>query len=80
MNITQGVQRVKEIIDGVRTITTPIITAKLVNDWDEISARIVKGRIEVTKLGEISKYIQEVFTPKGCYLKVKLDLDAINSL
>jgi DNA-directed RNA polymerase III subunit RPC1 len=40
----------------------------------------VKGRIEITRLGEISKYIEEVFTPNGCYLNVKVDLDTINAL
>jgi DNA-directed RNA polymerase III subunit RPC1 len=80
MNITLGVPRIKEIINATKDISTPIISAKLVNDRDVISARIVKGRIEKTLLGDIAEYIKEVYTPRGCYLSIKLDLDAIEAL
>ena len=80
MNVTLGVPRIKEIINATKEISTPIITAKLVNDVDLISARIVKGRIEKTILGDIAKYIKEVYTPRGCYLEVKLDIKAIEAL
>lgn len=80
MNVTLGVPRIKEIINATKEISTPIISAKLVNDVDLISARIVKGRIEKTMLGDVAKYIKEVYTPRGCYLEVKLDLEAINAL
>lgn len=53
MNITLGVPRIKEIINASKTISTPIITCKLVNDTDVKSARIVKGRLETTYLGEV---------------------------
>jgi len=45
MNITLGVPRIKEIINASKTISTPIITAKLICETDTISARIVKGRV-----------------------------------
>lgn len=80
MNVTLGVPRIKEIINATKEISTPIISARLVNDVDLISARIVKGRIEKTLLGDIAKYIKEVYTPRGCYLEVKLDLNAITAL
>lgn len=80
MNVTLGVPRIKEIINATKEISTPIISARLVNDIDLISARIVKGRIEKTLLGDIAKYIKEVYTPRGCYLEVKLDLNAITAL
>lgn len=54
MNITQGVPRIKEIINGGKNISTPIITAYLENDTDEDFARKVKGRIEKTTLSEVS--------------------------
>ena len=63
MNITQGVPRIKEIINASKKISTPIITAYLENDSDAEFARRVKGRIEKTTLGEISEYIEEVFLP-----------------
>ena len=79
MNITQGVPRIKEIINADVNINTPIMRASLVTTDTEIGARIVKGRIEKTLLGDIAS-IQEVFTPKGCYLKVKVDFDTIAAL
>lgn len=63
MNITQGVPRIKEIINASKKISTPIITAYLENDTDPEFARRVKGRIEKTTLGEISEYIEEVYLP-----------------
>lgn len=80
MNVTLGVPRIKEIINATKEISTPIITAKLVNDSDLISSRIVKGRIEKTLLGDIAKYIKEVYTPRGCFLEVKLDLKTVEAL
>lgn len=56
MNITQGVPRIKEIINASRNISTPIITAYLDKDTDLDYARIVKGRLERTTLG---KYLRE---------------------
>jgi DNA-directed RNA polymerase III subunit RPC1 len=80
MNITLGVPRIKEIINSSKTISTPVIYAKLLREEDLIAARIVKGRIETTKLSEILQYIKEVMSPKGCYLKLKLDTKTIDSL
>ena len=80
MNVTLGVPRIKEIINATDKISTPIITALLVNEESAISARIVKGRIEKTELGDIAEYIKEVYSPEGCYLSVKLDLNAISAL
>lgn len=40
----------------------------------------MKGRLETTHLGDICKYIKEVYSPHGCYLSVKLDLDVIEAL
>jgi DNA-directed RNA polymerase III subunit RPC1 len=74
MNVTLGVPRIKEIINATKDISTPIISAKLVNERDVISARIVKGRLEKTHLGGIASYIKEMYTPKGCYLEIELDL------
>jgi len=53
MNVTLGVPRIKEIINAAKTISTPIITAKLVENKSEQAARIVKGRVEKTFLGDV---------------------------
>ena len=52
-DVTLGVPRIKEIINAAKTISTPIITVKLECDSDVKAARIVKGRIEKTTLGEV---------------------------
>lgn len=57
MNITQGVPRVKEIINASRNISTPIITAELQQPLDQEFARRVKGRVEKTTLGEVRYYL-----------------------
>jgi DNA-directed RNA polymerase III subunit RPC1 len=80
MNITLGVPRIKEIINATRTISTPIITAPLVNDKEERPARIIKGRIERTTLGEITEYVKEVFKRHDCYLSVKIHAPTIQAL
>lgn len=54
MNVTLGVPRIKEIINAAKVISTPIISCKLVTSDSEASARIVKGRLEKTLLGDVS--------------------------
>lgn len=80
MDITQGVPRIKEIINATTSISTPIISVELLNNQDEISARVCKGRLESTFLGEVAEYIKEVFTPEMCFLDIKLDMEAIQKL
>nr|CAB3265029.1 DNA-directed RNA polymerase III subunit RPC1-like [Phallusia mammillata] len=74
MNITLGVPRIKEIINASKNISTPIITAHLQNDKDQDMARVAKGRIEKTTLGEICSLMEEVYQPDDCYILLKLDL------
>lgn len=53
MNITQGVPRIVEIINASKFISTPVITAELINKHDMEFARKIKARIEKTTLGEV---------------------------
>lgn len=53
MNVTLGVPRIKEIINAAKSISTPIISCKLVTPDSEPSARIVKGRLEKTLLRDV---------------------------
>jgi DNA-directed RNA polymerase III subunit RPC1 len=80
MNVTLGVPRLKEIINASKVISTPIITAHLVQENNKVGARIVKGGIEKTMLGEISTYIKEVYSSNDCYISIQLDMDAIQQL
>ena len=80
MNVTLGVARIKEIINASANISTPIIEAPLVSNNSETAARIVKGRIEKTCLGEIANVIEEVYDSTSCYLAVHLDTETIGKL
>ena len=73
MNITLGVPRIKEIINAAKKISTPVITAPLINNNNLIIARMIKNKIEQTYLKDIALYIEEVYTRSDCYLKIKLD-------
>ena len=80
MNVTLGVPRLKEIINAAKLISTPIITATLQCDNNKVVARIVKASIEKTTLGEVSKYLKEVYSADDCYISIELDLEAIEQL
>ncbi|KAJ4819747.1 DNA-directed RNA polymerase subunit [Rhynchospora pubera] len=80
MNVTLGVPRIKEIINAAKNISTPMITAMLSNDKDELSARMVKSSIEKTVLGEVVDSIKVVLKAGQPYVDVKLDMKIIDSL
>ncbi|KAJ3810847.1 hypothetical protein F5876DRAFT_40963 [Lentinula aff. lateritia] len=80
MNVTLGVPRIKEIINAAKAISTPIISCKLVTADSEASARIVKGRLEKTLLGDISSVLEEAWAPEYTYIGVLVDTDAIQKL
>lgn len=52
-DVTLGVPRIKEIINGSKKILTPIITAELDRDDNVNVARMVKGRIDKTVLEQV---------------------------
>ena len=79
MNVTLGVPRIKEIINAAKSIATPIITAALVNENSEPSARIVAARIERTTIGDIAKSIQIIYDPADVHVLVRFDLEAISA-
>lgn len=89
MNITQGVPRLKEIVDGVVKISTPITTVELHVDVDKEElaatvtekylekARMMKNIIECTYLGQISASIIECYSQSVCHIEVNLDMKII---
>ena len=80
MNITQGVPRIKELMNAKKNISTPIITAALLNGTDREEARRVKMRIETTQLQEICEYIEQVVLPGECCIVIKLYLERVSLL
>ncbi|OMO91373.1 RNA polymerase, alpha subunit [Corchorus olitorius] len=77
MNITQGVPRIKEIINAAKKISTPIITAELEFGNNVNIARMVKGRIEKTILGQVAKSIKIVMTSRLASVVITLDMERI---
>ncbi|KAL0949102.1 hypothetical protein HGRIS_009191 [Hohenbuehelia grisea] len=80
MNVTLGVPRIKEIINAAKIISTPIISCKLVTRNSEASARIVKGRLEKTLLGDIASVLEEAWAAEYTYIGIIMDMDAIQKL
>ncbi|KAL0218618.1 hypothetical protein P9112_004271 [Eukaryota sp. TZLM1-RC] len=80
MNITLGVPRIKEIINAANNISTPVVTASLVNSKSEQAARIVKGKIESTRLKDVCLSISEVIKRDAMYVSVVLNKEVINQL
>lgn len=80
MSITQGVPRIKEIINASREISTPVITCELVEKKNVPVARIVKGRIEKTYVKDITHIIKELWTPEKASISIKINFNTINEL
>ncbi|ETO27940.1 hypothetical protein RFI_09193 [Reticulomyxa filosa] len=80
MNITQGVPRIKEIINATSNMKTPIIRCKLEQEFSESEAKRVKGLIDITTLGSICSSIHQVLTPTRYYIEIELDSQLIQRL
>lgn len=80
MNITQGVPRIKELINANATMSTPIIKIDLMDPYDAELARRTKMRLELTVLSQICRSMTEVFETDGCYIRIDLDIKRIRLL
>jgi len=80
VSVTQGVPRIKEIINGSRLISTPIINVDLVSKTNITAARVVKGRIEQTFLRDLVYWIEDVWSASASYIVLKLDILTIGKL
>ncbi|RDW67351.1 DNA-directed RNA polymerase III core subunit RPO31 [Aspergillus mulundensis] len=80
MSITQGVPRIKEIINASKEISTPVIACELVEKHNIVAARMAKGRIEKTFLRDIIHYVRETWTGKEAFLTVKINWETISAL
>ncbi|KAL9254181.1 DNA-directed RNA polymerase III subunit 1-like protein, partial [Drosera capensis] len=74
-NVTLGVPRIKEIINASKTITTPVIVAKLVHETDHIAAEAIANRMKKTTLVEVAKSI--VLEVKRAVGSVVINLDIV---
>ncbi|KRY41933.1 DNA-directed RNA polymerase III subunit RPC1 [Trichinella spiralis] len=80
MNITQGVPRIREIINAAANILTPVVTCSLVDESSASLAHLIKGRLERTTLNDITEMFATVFGPKNFFLTIKLSTSRIRLL
>ena len=80
LQITQGVPRIKEIINASKEISTPIISCELNTKDNATAARVVKGRIEQTFLRDIVFWIQDNWSNKASYIDLLVDVETIDKL
>ncbi|VDO52571.1 unnamed protein product [Schistosoma margrebowiei] len=73
MNITQGVPRMREIVNAAAKIKTPLICVTLTDPFSASLARQVKLSIEPTRLADISLSLSQCLTPEYVYVAIKLD-------
>ena len=77
MNITQGVPRIREIINATKAISTPLIEVRLEQPTDKEAALCAKALIESATIGDVAIRISENYEPNRCYVQIELDVDMI---
>jgi len=80
MSITQGVPRIKEIINASKKISTPIITCPLQNNKRIEAARIVKGRIEKTYISDVLLFTEEGWDEREGRVVLMIDKQALHDM
>jgi DNA-directed RNA polymerase III subunit RPC1 len=80
MSITQGVPRIKEIINASKAISTPVITCPLENPRQIEAARVVKGRIEKTYISDVIRFIEDMWSAKRATLCLSVDTEVLNDM
>ncbi|KND88847.1 DNA-directed RNA polymerase III subunit RPC1 [Tolypocladium ophioglossoides CBS 100239] len=80
MSITQGVPRIKEIINASKNISTPVITCPLLNDEQIEAARVVKGRIEKTYVSDVLHYVEDEWRADEGNVVLQIDKTALSDM
>jgi DNA-directed RNA polymerase III subunit RPC1 len=80
MSITQGVPRIKEIINASKVISTPVISCPLENNKQIEAARVVKGRIEKTYISDVIRFIEDMWSAKRATLCLSVDTEVLNDM
>lgn len=80
MSITQGVPRIKEIINASKLISTPVITCPLLNNKAIEAARVVKARIEKIFLSDVLRFIEDEWRADEGNVVVQIDRQALSDM
>lgn len=80
MSITQGVPRIKEIINASKVISTPVITCPLYTKNSLEAAKIVKARIEKTFVSDVISFIEDMWSARRATLCLQINMDVLNDM
>jgi DNA-directed RNA polymerase III subunit RPC1 len=80
MSITQGVPRIKEIINASKLISTPVMTCPLENPNDIVAARMVKGRIEKTYISDCIRFVEDLWSANSAFICLAVDVQAVSEM
>lgn len=80
MSITQGVPRIKEIINASKLISTPVITCPLQNPKSLEAAKIVRARIEKTYVEDVLRYVDDEWQPQRSFITLHINTETLESM
>ncbi|KAI1810219.1 DNA-directed RNA polymerase III subunit RPC1 [Poronia punctata] len=80
MSITQGVPRIKEIINASKLISTPVITCPLQNPRSLEAAKIVRARIEKTYVEDVLRHIDDEWQPLRSFITLHINTETLESM
>ncbi|KAL7623348.1 DNA-directed RNA polymerase III subunit C1 (rpo31) [Parahypoxylon ruwenzoriense] len=80
MSITQGVPRIKEIINASKLISTPVITCPLVNNKELTAAHLVRARIEKTYVEDVLRYIDDEWEPHRAFITLHINTETLEEM
>ncbi|KAI0017700.1 DNA-directed RNA polymerase III subunit RPC1 [Xylariomycetidae sp. FL0641] len=80
MSITQGVPRIKEIINASKTISTPVITCPLQNKDNLEAAKVVRARIEKTFIEDIVRYIDDEWQSHRSFITLHINTETLEGM
>ncbi|KAK7754702.1 DNA-directed RNA polymerase III subunit C1 (rpo31) [Diatrype stigma] len=77
MSITQGVPRIKEIINASKLISTPVIKCPLENNKQIEVAHIVRSRIEKTYIEDVLRIIDDEWSPYRSFITLHINTETL---
>ncbi|KAH8820997.1 hypothetical protein F5884DRAFT_840392 [Xylogone sp. PMI_703] len=80
MSITQGVPRIKEIINASKLISTPVITCPLQNNKQIEAAKVVKARIEKTYISDVIRFVEDLWSAKRATVCLAVDTEVLEDM
>ncbi|KAI1759633.1 beta and beta-prime subunits of DNA dependent RNA-polymerase [Hypoxylon sp. FL1150] len=80
MSITQGVPRIKEIINASKVISTPVISCPLENNRTLEGAQLVRSRIEKTYIEDILRYADDEVDEDRAFITLFINTETLDKL